>query len=274
VSKTDIAMNAVFAAAERILLTDPTRAVLLDGRTFSKRIRSPTCSPSRGVSGSRCAHRVRVFGRDRRRRDGERPRAGTHPAGNRHPDLYARAKAAPPVNRAPNHPRHRRLTIDECVRLALAHSGRVDNVFAWGWAILVICSGHTVSLLPGSSPCCAATSFSASRLALAASAAGQNESSGELPAPQKFDKDFVGRTSRRRPVFAQWIGKTDTFWYAARTQTAPCTGKVDAAKKDKVPLFDTSNCPRRSPRRPRSRSTPTLCALPIWSLPTTAEAHV
>ena len=39
-------------------------------------------------------------------------------------------------------------------------------------------------------------------------------------------------------VAPQWIGKTDAFWYAARTATGTRYWKVDPAKKEKVPLFD------------------------------------
>ncbi|HUR55289.1 MAG TPA: DPP IV N-terminal domain-containing protein, partial [Gemmataceae bacterium] len=76
-------------------------------------------------------------------------------------------------------------------------------------------------------------------LALAASAAGQERVVGaNYPLAQKFDRDFVTRHVQEASVSPQWIGKTDTFWYSARTQTGTLYWKVDAAKKDKVPLFD------------------------------------
>jgi predicted kinase len=119
----DIAMNAVFAAAERILTTDPARAVLLDGRTFSKpyqvadalalaaRVRQPLC-----VIECMCADEIAET------RLAADHAAGTHPAGNRTAELYARAKAIATPLTVP------RLTLDtgtlmpdECVRRALAH---------------------------------------------------------------------------------------------------------------------------------------------------------
>jgi dipeptidyl aminopeptidase/acylaminoacyl peptidase len=58
------------------------------------------------------------------------------------------------------------------------------------------------------------------------------------PLAQKFNKDFVARHVREANVFPQWIGKTDAFWYSARTATGTRYWKVDAAKKLKEPLFD------------------------------------
>ncbi|HUR55290.1 MAG TPA: ATP-binding protein [Gemmataceae bacterium] len=119
----DIAMNAVFAAAERILTADPARAVLLDGRTFSKpyqvadalalaaRVRQPLC-----VLECVCADEIAEA------RLAKDHAAGTHPAGNRTPDLYARAKAVATPLTVPRLTLDTgRLTLDECVLLALAH---------------------------------------------------------------------------------------------------------------------------------------------------------
>jgi predicted kinase len=119
----DIAMNAVFAAAERTLATDPARAVLLDGRTFSKpyqvadalalaeRVGQPLC-----VIECVCADEVAEA------RLASDHAAGTHPAGNRTPDLYARAKtAAPPLTLPRLTLDTGTVTLDECVRCALAH---------------------------------------------------------------------------------------------------------------------------------------------------------
>jgi dipeptidyl-peptidase-4 len=76
-------------------------------------------------------------------------------------------------------------------------------------------------------------------LALAASAAGQERVVGaNYPLAQKFDRDFVTRHVQEVAVVPQWIGKTDTFFYAARTQTGTLYWKVDPAKKEKTPLFD------------------------------------
>ena len=119
----DIAMNAVFAATEQILKRDGDRAVFLDGRTFSKayqvadalalalRVGQPLfmieCVCSEDVAEARLANDAA---------------AGTHPAGNRTPDLHRRAKATAAPLTLP------RLTLDtgrtlpdECVRLSLAH---------------------------------------------------------------------------------------------------------------------------------------------------------
>ena len=119
----DIAMNAVFAAAARILTTDPDRAVLLDGRTFSKpyqiadalalaaRVRQPLC-----VLECVCSDEIAEA------RLASDHAAGTHPAGNRTPDLYARAKTAATPLTVPRITLDTgTLTLDECVRRALAH---------------------------------------------------------------------------------------------------------------------------------------------------------
>jgi dipeptidyl aminopeptidase/acylaminoacyl peptidase len=58
------------------------------------------------------------------------------------------------------------------------------------------------------------------------------------PLAQKFNSEFVGQHVQVAGVLPQWIGKTDTFWYAARTATGNRYWKVDPAKKDKGPLFD------------------------------------
>lgn len=58
------------------------------------------------------------------------------------------------------------------------------------------------------------------------------------PLAQKFNKDFVAQHVQEANVFPQWVGKTDSFWYSARTPTGTRYWKVDAVKTEKVPLFD------------------------------------
>lgn len=58
------------------------------------------------------------------------------------------------------------------------------------------------------------------------------------PLAQKFNKEFVAQHVREASVAPQWIGKADAFWYAARTAAGTRYWKVDAAKKEKAPLFD------------------------------------
>src|SRR5439155_20311856 len=58
------------------------------------------------------------------------------------------------------------------------------------------------------------------------------------PLAQKFNREFVAQHVQEVGVFPQWIGKTDAFWYSARTPTGNRYWKVDPAKKEKAPLFD------------------------------------
>ena len=119
----EIAMSAVYAAASQILKAHPARPVLLDGRTFSKpgQLDAPLAlaeelSVPLRVIECVCADEVA------RARIAADHSAGTHLAGNRTPDLYARAKAAAVPLRVP------RLTLDtgalsleECVSRAIAY---------------------------------------------------------------------------------------------------------------------------------------------------------
>ncbi len=76
-------------------------------------------------------------------------------------------------------------------------------------------------------------------VALAAPALAQDRISGaNYPLAQKFNKAFIDQHVQEVNVSPQWIGKTDVFWYAARTATGNRYWKVDPAKKEKVPLFD------------------------------------
>ncbi|MBY0461065.1 MAG: ATP-binding protein [Gemmataceae bacterium] len=130
-AQDEIAMAAVYAAAEYLLRAQPARAILLDGRTFSKpgqldapralaeRLAMPLC-----VIECVCADDVA------RARIAADRAAGAHPAGNRTPDLYDRAKVlAVPLD-------GERLTLDtgalaleECVRRARLYL--VEDTGSW-----------------------------------------------------------------------------------------------------------------------------------------------
>jgi predicted kinase len=93
-AQDEIAMSAVYSAAEYILKTHPARPVFLDGRTFSKpgQLDAPLAlATSLGVPfrviECVCSDEV---ARARIQADHT---AGTHLAGNRTPELYTRAKA-------------------------------------------------------------------------------------------------------------------------------------------------------------------------------------
>lgn len=76
-------------------------------------------------------------------------------------------------------------------------------------------------------------------IALATTAPAQDRITGaNYPLAQKFNREFVSRHVQESSVAPQWIGKTDVFWYAARTPTGTRYWKVDPAKKEKTPLFD------------------------------------
>jgi dipeptidyl-peptidase-4 len=74
---------------------------------------------------------------------------------------------------------------------------------------------------------------------LAAFAPAQDRIIGaNYPLAQKFNKEFVAQHVQEVNVSPQWIGKTDVFWYAARTSTGTRYWKVDPTKKERLPLFD------------------------------------
>src|SRR5215467_8983356 len=76
-------------------------------------------------------------------------------------------------------------------------------------------------------------------VALATTALAQERITGaNYPLAQKFNKEFIAQNVQESSVAAQWIGKTDSFWYASRTATGTRYWKVDPAKKEKTPLFD------------------------------------
>lgn len=121
----EIAMSAVYNAASYLLKASQRRAVILDGRTFSKpgQLTAPLAlAASLGVPfrviECVCADEVA------RTRLAADHAAGTHPAGNRTPELYTQAKAAAVPLSVPH------LTLDtgalspeECVRRAVAYLG-------------------------------------------------------------------------------------------------------------------------------------------------------
>ena len=120
----EIAMLAVYSAAEYVL-SRTARPVLVDGRTFSKpgQLDAPLALAAKlhiplRVIECVCADEVA------RARIAEHHKAGAHPAGNRTPDLHARAKVQAVPLTVP------RLTLDtgalsveECVQRALAYLG-------------------------------------------------------------------------------------------------------------------------------------------------------
>lgn len=119
----DIAMMSVYTAAWNILTARPARVVLLDGRTFSKphqvvevlalakRVWQPLCVIECVCSDDIAESRLAAD-----------HAAGTHPAGNRTPELYAYAKSlATPLTVPRLTLDTGTLTLDECVALALAH---------------------------------------------------------------------------------------------------------------------------------------------------------
>jgi predicted kinase len=122
-AQDDVAMSAVYAAAAYILKASPARPVFLDGRTFSKpgQLDAPLAlaaelgAPFRVIE-CVCADDVV------RARIAADHAAGQHPAGNRTPDLYDRAKVAAVPLAVP------RLTLDtgvlppdECLSRAIAY---------------------------------------------------------------------------------------------------------------------------------------------------------
>jgi predicted kinase len=119
----EVTMTAVYAAARHILEADPARAVLLDGRTFSRAhqfrdllalavsVRQPPV-----VLECVCDDEV---ARRRLERDLLR---GEHPAGNRTFALYLRVRASAEPIALPHLTLDTdRLSSDECLALALAY---------------------------------------------------------------------------------------------------------------------------------------------------------
>ena len=119
----ETAMSAIYAATSHILKVHRAHPVILDGRTFSRpgQLDAPIAlAASLGVP----LHVIECVCADHiaHARLSADHVAGTHPAGNRTPELFDRVKAAAHPLTVP------RLTLDtgtlsleECVKLALAY---------------------------------------------------------------------------------------------------------------------------------------------------------
>ena len=118
----EIAMSAVYAAAGHLLRADSARAVILDGRTFSRRGQlDPVFALAAGLGISPTVIECVCSDDAAEARLTRDHTAGVHPAGNRTPALYRERKAAADPLTVP------RLVIDttartpdDCLRLALA----------------------------------------------------------------------------------------------------------------------------------------------------------
>ena len=125
-AQDDVAMAAVYRAAGYTLRSHPAVPVFLDGRTFSKsgQLDDPlalTASLDQPLHVIECVCAPDIA----RARIGVDHAAGTHPAGNRTPDLYDRVKAASaPLAVARLTLDTGALPLDECVSRALAYLGR------------------------------------------------------------------------------------------------------------------------------------------------------
>ena len=123
-AQDEVAMSAVYSAAEHVL-SQTARPVFIDGRTFTKpgQLDAPIALAAELHISLRVIECVCADEIARARIEADHA-AGTHPAGNRTPELYARAKAlAVPLQ-------VERLTLDtgalsleECVRRACAYLG-------------------------------------------------------------------------------------------------------------------------------------------------------
>ena len=122
-AQDEVAMSAVYAAASNILKASPRVPVFIDGRTFCKpgQLDAPLAlAASLGVSlrviECVCADDVA------RARLGADHNAGTHLAGNRTPELYARVKAAAvPIEVSRLTLDTGTLSLEECAALALGY---------------------------------------------------------------------------------------------------------------------------------------------------------
>ena len=116
-AQDDLAMSAVYAAARLLLTADPTRVVILDGRTFRRAAQVADLFALGREIGQEpvvvecvCDEGV---ARDRLARDAV---AGRHPAGNRTAELYASVKATAEPLAVPRLTLDTgRLTLDECL---------------------------------------------------------------------------------------------------------------------------------------------------------------
>jgi len=119
----EIAITAVYSAAKYILASPSARPVFIDGRTFSKsgQLDAPIAlaeelgTPLRVIE-CVCADEIACA------RIAADHAAGTHPAGNRTPDLYARSKAdAVPLDVPRLALDTGALTLDECIARAIVY---------------------------------------------------------------------------------------------------------------------------------------------------------
>jgi len=125
-AQDEVAMSAVYAAAAHILKHHPTRPVFLDGRTFSKpgQLDAPHTLAAELGQATRVIECVCADEIAHARLAADHA-AGSHLAGNRTPDLFARAKAAAVPLEVPRLTLDTgALTLEECVRQALAYLGR------------------------------------------------------------------------------------------------------------------------------------------------------
>jgi adenylylsulfate kinase len=122
-AQDEIAMSAVYSAAESVLKAHPAHPVILDGRTFSKpgQLDPPIALAAKLGVPFRAIECTCVDDVARSRLAADHA-AGKHPAGNRTPELYARTKADAVPLCVP------RLTLDtgalvleECVKRALEY---------------------------------------------------------------------------------------------------------------------------------------------------------
>jgi predicted kinase len=94
-AQDEIAMAAVYAAAEYLLVTHPARPVVIDGRTFSKpgQLAAPLALAAKLRVPVRVIECVCAPAVAEARIAADRA-AGTHEAPNRTPELHAKARAA------------------------------------------------------------------------------------------------------------------------------------------------------------------------------------
>jgi predicted kinase len=122
-AQDDVAMSAVFAAAQLLLTADPARVVILDGRTFRKAAQvADLLALGREVGQQplviECVCDAAVA-RERLDRDAV---AGLHPAGNRTAELHERVRATAEPLTVPRLVLDTgRLTADECLARALLY---------------------------------------------------------------------------------------------------------------------------------------------------------
>ncbi|MBA4063179.1 MAG: hypothetical protein C0501_05595 [Isosphaera sp.] len=122
-AQDDTAMAAVFSAARLLLTADPSRVVILDGRTFRKPRQVADLLALADAAGqpARVIECVCDEATARARLDRDAA-AGGHPAGNRNGDLYAAMKAgAEPLTLPRLILDTGRLPPDECLARSLAY---------------------------------------------------------------------------------------------------------------------------------------------------------